>query len=284
MASTTAVLISVSDDLLPIVLSSRPISWTRKSSRRPTAPGAGDQRPRLVEVAREPDQLLGDVGAIGEQRDLLREAGRIERPRVLAVEQAPHALVEPPGQLVRHGGGEVAIWTRSAVSSSSRAVSSAASASPSAVAHPLELGERRVERRRAPAGSSSLRSSPDDHHAGLREHERELGRGDPEPGRELGEHPVGACRGLGVDRDPGRRALAADVDRDRDRAALDRGPHPRGDRLLERRRERRAAQLEVEEAVVDRADIDGRPQRSPARRPRVRSRSCSSRDVDITAR
>jgi len=37
--------ISAVVDLEPIVLSSRPISWTRKSSRRPTAPGPSISAP-----------------------------------------------------------------------------------------------------------------------------------------------------------------------------------------------------------------------------------------------
>ncbi len=79
----------------PIVLSSRPISWTTKSSLRPTAPAAPQQLARVLEVRVQSDQLLGDVEAVGHQRRLLRHAAGFEAG--LAAQIAASRSVEPAG-------------------------------------------------------------------------------------------------------------------------------------------------------------------------------------------
>jgi hypothetical protein len=151
-------------------------------------------------------------------------------------------------------GASVAIVARSATISQSQC-SSLASA-PLGDAHLIELGECRLERRddgRVLIGSGLVAG---DHDARLREHEREVGPREPEPGRGLGEHLVRAACGIGVDPGAGQCAFTCDMHGDRHRTALDGRAHANRDRFLDRRRDRHAAQLEVEEPVVDRAHVD----------------------------
>jgi len=74
----------------------------------------------------------------------------------------------------------------------------------------------------------------------------------------VGQDVVGAARRVVIDAHAGQRIGAARVDRDREGAALDRAADPGRDRILGRRREADAAHLEIDVAMVDRADIDGR--------------------------
>jgi ABC-type glycerol-3-phosphate transport system substrate-binding protein len=219
---------------------------------------AFDQRTRLVEVAGEPDQLLRDVGAIGEDRDLLRD------PRVVDpvfVDQPLHAVVQPARELVRgigreHGDlcarGDQLVEPRVEIRGERAALG---------VAHPIELRERRIERRehgrRGTVGIAAIvLATIRGDHPGLREDEREIGAGDREPLGELGQHAKRAVRGIAVD--PQAGGAAGEVDRDRDCAAIERPADARGDRILDRRGQRGTAQLEIEEAMVHRAHIHGR--------------------------
>ena len=70
LISTTERLISTSLAFEPIVLISRPISWTTNSSFRPAALGLVDDLDVLGQVGPEPDDLLADVAAVGEDGDL----------------------------------------------------------------------------------------------------------------------------------------------------------------------------------------------------------------------
>lgn len=220
---------------------------------------AVDQRARLVEVAGEPDQLLGDVRAIGEQRDLLGD------PRIadaVVVDQPLHAVVQPARELVRGIGGEHGDLRARGDQLVEPRVKLRRKRAALGLAHPIELRERRVERRehggRGTVGvvAIGLAAFPGGDHAGLREDEREIGAGDREPLRELGQHAKRAVRGIAVDPQPG--GAAREMDRDRDRAALERPADARGDRVLDRRGQRGAAQLEIEEAMVHRAHVHGR--------------------------
>ena len=56
-------------------------------------------------MAGEPDELLGDVGAVGEQRDLLREAAGIDRRASLASSASSEQLVEALVQARLHALG-----------------------------------------------------------------------------------------------------------------------------------------------------------------------------------
>ena len=62
----------------PMVLASRAISWSRKSRRRPTASELDEERLEVRRVALEARQLLADVDAVGEERDLLLEAPGVD--------------------------------------------------------------------------------------------------------------------------------------------------------------------------------------------------------------
>ena len=70
----------------PIVFASRPNSWSRKSSRRPTGlprPGARQDLAELLDVAAQPHDLLGHVEAVGGDHDLLVQARLVEQPDLL---------------------------------------------------------------------------------------------------------------------------------------------------------------------------------------------------------
>ena len=70
LISTTLRLISTSLALEPIVLTSRPISWTTNSSLRPALSGSSRISLVLGQVGPQADDLLGDVAAVGEDGDL----------------------------------------------------------------------------------------------------------------------------------------------------------------------------------------------------------------------
>ena len=74
----TTAAISASWALEATVFSSRPISWTTKSSFRPTAPDRLEDIPQVDEVGLEADQLLRDVEPLGHQRHLLRQPRRVD--------------------------------------------------------------------------------------------------------------------------------------------------------------------------------------------------------------
>ena len=89
---TTRAEISACWLLEPVVFTSRCISWTRKSMRRPAGSGLAIRSAELLEVGREPGHLLGDVRALGEQGHFLRQALRIHRD---APRELRDALGEP---------------------------------------------------------------------------------------------------------------------------------------------------------------------------------------------
>ena len=124
-----AAAISALCDFEPMVFTSRCISWTRKSSLRPAGSPPPKQRPHLRQVAAQPRQLLGDIGAIGEQRDLLREPRRVERD---AARELRDPLREPRAVVLRSLRDELRDARDGAPRSASRrAERSRASASPS---------------------------------------------------------------------------------------------------------------------------------------------------------
>ena len=62
----------------PMVLASRAISWRRKSRRRPTASELARRVSKCERVALEAGELLADVDAVREERELLLEAPGVD--------------------------------------------------------------------------------------------------------------------------------------------------------------------------------------------------------------
>ena len=85
------------------VFASRPNSWARKSSRRPTAPLAVRSSRAAATWAPQTVELLADVGARGDQHRLLVEARRVEA--LSRVEKRRNLRLEPRPDGLRLTGG-----------------------------------------------------------------------------------------------------------------------------------------------------------------------------------
>ena len=128
--------------LEPVVLTSRFISCSRKSSLRPHGSGESLQRLPVLEVAAEPHDLLGDVRAADELRDLLGDQ-RLVGQRVGA--QLAHPLVQPRLQAGHPCSGGRATCVEQLAEQRAPRIEVGPQIAAFADAHRVELVERRAD-------------------------------------------------------------------------------------------------------------------------------------------
>ena len=250
------------------MLSSRWISWSRNSIRLPTGPASRERRGERGEVALEPHQLLGDVAALGQRRDLLRDARRVDarppptRRGEALLDAARCSAAERRGQPAR---GSRARASRSACGRGRACRAARCRPSRRALARRRRASaarerapERRQLARRGPAARSLTSKS-----SGSRSTSASVDlAGEAEPPRrgraprvDVGARELVRARRRGSAGAP-RPACATTVDVDP--PALDAAPRTRSrSSLSQAAYSRGAATLHVEEALVHAAHLDG---------------------------